>query len=401
VAIRFIFLIRREAKFHRVMMRSRAKLSYEEAQKALEGVLNDKTAPLVESILKPLLAAFRVLQIARNRRGTLDLNLPEKKILLDDRGRVRDVYVPARLETHRLIEEMMIAANVAAAEVLQQATQPLIYRIHDQPSLVKQEILRDFLHTLGLTLARGVDLTPDRLNMILKQAEGQKIQELVNQMVLRAQAQAEYSPDNIGHFGLGLKNYAHFTSPIRRYADLVVHRALIKALKLGDDGLKPTQEARLGEISAAISAAERRAMAAERETVDRLFAHYLSDKTGAEFDGRISGVTKSGLFVALEAFGADGFIPISTLGQDYYHLDMAQHALVGEKSRRGYQLADRVRVRLVEALPIAGALRFEMLSSPHPVETSTLSYHKTARSRFARSPAKSYNRRKSTATTHR
>jgi len=391
LAVRMVFDaqgVRHAASFHRIMMRSRAKLSYEEAQKALDGVVSDKTAPLIETILKPLADAFHVLRRARDKRGTLDLDVPEKKILLDEEGCVRDVIVPERLETHRLIEEMMIAANVAAAEILQQAAQPLIYRIHDQPSLAKQEILRDFLHSLGLSLPRGVELTPGRLNIILRQVAGSDIQELVNQMILRAQAQAEYSPENIGHFGLALKNYAHFTSPIRRYADLLVHRALIKALKLAEGGLTTAQEARMGEIATAISACERRAMVAERETVDRLIAHYLADKAGAEFAGRIRGVTKSGLFVALDDLGADGFIPVATLGQDYYHYDEALHALIGARSRLGFQLADRVQVRLVEAVPLAGALRFDMLTPPHALPPSTLSYHKSTKGRFPRSGSK-------------
>jgi len=370
--------------FHRVMIRSRAKLDYIQVQKAIDGVPDNKTAPLVKGVLQPLFAAYRVLKQARDRRMPLDLDVPERKILLDEEGRIRDVVIPPRLDAHRLIEEMMIAANVAAAQTLTLAAQPLIYRIHAQPPLARQEILRQFLHSIGLSLARSGDLTSERLNALLAQVADTQNQELVHQMVLRSQAQAEYNPQNIGHFGLALKSYTHFTSPIRRYADLVIHRALIKALRLGQGAMTSSQESCLSEIARAISAAERRASAAERETVDRLIAHYLSNQTGAQFLARISGVTKSGLFVTLDKLGADGFIPVSSLGSEYYHFDETSHILVGERSRRGYQLADSVDVRLVEAMPLAGTLRFEMLTPPHPLPVSRLSYNKSSSHRRTR-----------------
>lgn len=365
--------------FHRVMIRSSARLSYEQAQKAVEGINDGKTAALVEPVLNPLWAAYHALKQARDAREPLDLDLPEKKIILDEDGRVKDIYVPERLDAHRLIEEFMIAANVAAAETLQDKKQPLLYRIHDRPSLAKQESLREFLHTINMPLARGVDLTPAKFNTLLAQVADSDQQELVNQVVLRSQSQAEYSPVNIGHFGLNLHNYAHFTSPIRRYADLIVHRALIKALHLGNDGLTEQQEENLEDIAIQISAAERRAMAAERDTVDRLIAHYLADRVGVTFEGRITGVTRAGLFINLATYGADGFVPISTLGSEYFHFDEARHALIGERSRKGYQLGDVVTIRLVEAMPIAGSLRFEMMSPARSLPFSTQSHHKTGR----------------------
>lgn len=366
-------------KFHRIIMRSAAKLSYQQAQSAIDGKPDEKTAPILEDVLKPLWAAYHALKKARDKRQPLELDLPERKIILDDDGRVEDVIVPPRLDAHKLIEEFMIQANVAAAETLKNRQQPLIYRVHDQPSLVKQEALREFLHSLGLSLARSSELSPERMNGILAKVEATDQQELVNQVVLRSQSQAEYTPENIGHFGLNLRNYAHFTSPIRRYADLIIHRALIKALALGNDGLDSEQEKNLDEIAAAISTTERRAMAAERETVDRLIAHFLADKIGAKFTGRVSGVTKAGLFISLDRLGADGFIPISTLSSDYYHFDEPRHALIGERSRKGYQLGDSVEVRLVEAQPIAGALRFEILSLARPLPFSPVSHHKSKR----------------------
>lgn len=374
--------------FHRIMMRSAAKLSYEQAQQAIDGMADEKTAPLLETVLKPLWAAYHAVKQARDARAPLELDLPEKKIVLDSQGRVKDIYVPLRLDAHRLIEEFMIAANVSAAETLKAKKQPFIYRVHDQPSLAKQEALRDFLHAISMPLARGIDLTPEKFNIILAKVEGTEQQELVNQVVLRSQSQAEYSPANIGHFGLSLRNYAHFTSPIRRYADLIVHRALIKALRLGDDGITNDDEENLEDTAIAVSAAERRAMAAERDTIDRLIAHYLAERVGVSFEGRISGVTRAGLFVTLETYGADGLVPISKLGDEYFHFDEARHALVGEKSRKGYQLGDVVKIKLVEAMPIAGALRFEMLSPPRPLPFATQSYHKSGKRPGKKRPAR-------------
>jgi ribonuclease R len=346
--------------FHRVMMRSRAKLSYQQAQAAVDGRPDEKTAPLIDTVLRPLYAAHEALQHARNLRAPLDLDLPERKILLKPDGSFDRVVIPPRLEAHRLIEEFMILANVAAAETLEENRQQLIYRAHDEPSKEKVTALSEFLGTIGVKLARGQVLKPANFNVILERVKGLEHENIVNEIILRTQAQAEYTHENYGHFGLNLRRYAHFTSPIRRYADLVVHRALIRALKLGDGALPDTPAAELAEVAARISAAERRAMAAERETVDRLIAHHLADQIGARFGARISGVTKSGLFVRLIETGADGFVPAATLGREYYSYDEASHSLTS-RSGVSYRLADVVDVRLIEAAPIAGALRFEVV----------------------------------------
>ena len=369
--------------FHRVTMRSAAKLSYPQAQAAIDGAPDDKTGPILDTVLRPLWQAYAVLKRGREAREPLELDLPERKILLKADGTVDRVVVPDRLDAHKLIEEFMIQANVAAAETLEARRQALLYRVHDAPSLAKQEGLREFLGSIGLSLARGAQLRPSQFNQILSRVDGADNEELVNEVVLRSQSQAEYAPDNIGHFGLNLRRYAHFTSPIRRYADLIVHRALISALGLGKDGITTAEEERLDEIAGLISAAERRAMAAERDTVDRLVATYLAERKGEIFDARISGVTKSGLFVQLPAFGADGFVPVSSLSGDYYMFDDTTHALFGQRSGCGYQLADRVEVRLVEVAPMAGAMRFEMLSEPKSLPGGKRSFHKGKKDRTA------------------
>ena len=354
---------KRSHTFHRIMMRSAARLSYPQAQDAIDGRPDHVTGPLLDTVLRPLYAAYRALKSARDARDPLDLDLPERKILLKPDGTVDRVITPERLDAHRLIEEFMILANVAAAESLERANTPLIYRVHDEPAPEKIEALREFLRSLDISLPRGGTLATSHFNGVLGHVKGRDVEELVNQVVLRTQSQAEYTAENYGHFGLNLRRYAHFTSPIRRFADLVVHRALIRALKLGSDGLPAAADGQsLGEIAARISAAERRAMTAERETADRLIAHFLADRIGATFEGRISGVTRAGLFVKLDGTGADGFVPARLIGGEYFRYYEARHALIGDTTGETYRLGDRVSVRLAEAAPVAGALRFELLS---------------------------------------
>jgi len=316
-----------------------------------------------DPVIKPLYAAYAAIRRERAERQPLDLDLPERKILLKPDGTVDRVIVPPRLDAHRLIEEFMILANVAAAETLERARTPLIYRVHDEPAPEKLEALREFLATLDIRLAKGQALRPGDFNKILARVKGSEHEQLVNEVVLRTQAQAEYSAENYGHFGLNLRRYAHFTSPIRRYADLVVHRALIRALNCGSDGFPNSMDVpALNEIAARISAAERRAMKAERETADRLIANFLADRIGATFEGRISGVTRAGLFVKLDETGADGFVPARTIGDDYFRYNEGRHALTGDHTGESYRLGDTATVKLVEAAPVAGALRFEILS---------------------------------------
>ena len=288
--------------------------------------------------------------------------MPERKLILDAHGLIERVVTPLRLDAHKLIEEFMIQANVAAAEELENRKTPLLYRVHEQPSEDKVRALAEFLRTVDMILPLGQVMRPRHFNKLLMEVQGKDYQHLVNEVVLRTQAQAAYSPGNKGHFGLSLRRYAHFTSPIRRYADLIVHRALVSALGFGEDGLSADDIAKLSDTADMISDAERRAMAAERETVDRLIAAHLAKQTGAVFRGRIGGVVSAGLFVKLDESGADGFVPVTTLGSDYFVYDKTRHALIGDRSGDTYQLGDRLEVRLVEATPVSGGMRFEVVS---------------------------------------
>jgi ribonuclease R len=382
---------KRSHSFHRVMMRSAARLSYVQTQAAMDGWADERTGPLLAPVLEPLYAAYRCLKRARDDRAPLDLDLPERKIVLTAHNTVDRVVTPERLDAHRLIEEFMILANVAAAETLERAHVPLIYRVHDAPDPERVNALHEFLQSLDISFPKRAAVRAVQFNHVLERVKGRDVEKLVNEVVLRTQAQAEYAAQNYGHFGLNLRRYAHFTSPIRRYADLLVHRALIRALTMGEGALPPSQNiAALAEIAAQISAAERRAMKAERETFDRLLAHFLADRIGATFEGHISGATRAGLFVKLDDTGADGFIPVRTVGRDYFRYHEDRHALIGDRTGQSYRLGDRVTVRLVEAAPVAGALRFELLSEGRHAATTG-----RRRARSAESARSSMRRRMS------
>jgi ribonuclease R len=358
-------------RFVRGLMRCAAGISYEQAQAAVEGVTDDATGPILEPVLKPLWAAYACLKKGRDARSPLAIESAERRIRLTAAGDIGAIERRAGLEAHKLIEEMMIQANVCAAQTLEQKGSPLIYRVHDAPSQEKLFALGEFLQSIGMSWAKGEAARTDRFNRLLDETREGPHAEIVNEVVLRTQMQAIYSPDNIGHFGLNLDRYAHFTSPIRRYADLVVHRALISALKLGDDGLTDRDLARLQETAEHITATERRAMAAEREATDRYVAAFLADREGAEFTGRITGVTRFGLFVKLQDTGADGLVPVSSLGassggSEFWVHDERSHALVAERSGRRFRLGAAVQVRLREAKPLTGGLLFDMLSEPDP-----------------------------------
>ncbi|HWY14982.1 MAG TPA: ribonuclease R [Rhizomicrobium sp.] len=363
LAVRMIFDSagrKRRHEFLRAMMRSASRLTYAEAQRAFDGTPDRDKREIAARTLVPLWNAYRALAEARDRRAPLDLDLPERRVILGADGRVSSIAFRERLESMRLIEEMMVQANVAAAEALEKARTPLIYRVHEQPSLEKLHAFADYLRTLGMSFAKGQVVKPATFNRILASAKGGPHTDVLNDVVLRTQAQAVYAANNIGHFGLNLQRYAHFTSPIRRYADLVVHRALIRALKFGDDGLGDAEMAKLAETAEHISMCERRAMAAERDSTDRYVAAFMEDRVGAVFSSRITGVTRFGLFVRLKETGADGLIPIRTIGSEYFRHDERRHALVGDRTGTAYRLGDMVTVRLLEATPLTGGLRFEL-----------------------------------------
>jgi len=358
-------------KFLRGLMRSHASLSYEQAQAAIDGVeagggTDDVTGPIMELILYPLWNAYRAMLKGRHKRSPLAIESPERKVLMDPGGGIGAIMPRKSLEAHRLIEEMMIQANVCAAETLEQKKTPLLYRVHDAPSQEKLFNLGDFLQTIGKPWNKGEPATTKRFNKLLDETRDGEYAEVVNEVVLRTQMQAIYSPENVGHFGLNLDRYAHFTSPIRRYSDLIVHRGLIRALGLGKDGLTDREISELPAIAEQVTLTERRSMAAERAAMDRYMAAFLSERVGATFTGRITGVTRFGLFIRLDETGADGLVPVSTLGGEYFQHDDRTHALVGDRSGQRWTLGRNVEVKLVEATPVTGGLVFEMLSDPAP-----------------------------------
>ncbi|MDF1873794.1 ribonuclease R [Vannielia sp.] len=347
--------------FHRGLMRSQASLNYTEVQEAIDGAPNDKVGPLMDDVIRPLYAAYGAARKARNARQPLDLDLPERKIVLAEDGTVESVQFKDRLDAHRLIEEFMILANVCAGKELVKRQRPLLFRVHEEPSPEKLEALRETAQASGLTLAKGQVLKTSHLNKLLAQAAGTDQAELINLSTLRSMTQAYYSPQHIGHFGLALGTYAHFTSPIRRYSDLIVHRALISGHGWGKDGLTEQDVEALEATATHISEAERRSMTAERDTTDRYLASYLADRVGSEFAGRISGIARFGVFVRLDETGADGLVPIRSLGNEYFHFDGDAQELMGADSGRIIKVGQRVKVKLAEAVPVTGGLLLDLL----------------------------------------
>lgn len=349
-------------RFSRALVRIAENIAYEDAQAQID----NSEAP---QHLQNLWACWRALEAARHKRDPLELELPERRVVLDEAGKIASIAVRERLDAHRVVEDFMIAANVAAAKALESKTSPVVYRIHEPPSREKLIALRDYLATFERKLALGQVITPGLFNRMLKDIADESEKALIMEAVLRSQTQAYYGPSNAGHFGLALGSYAHFTSPIRRYADLLVHRALVDAFALEQpkptnglpaaSGLSDRDRADLGRVSEAISSAERRAMEAERETIDRYVAAWLAGHIGETFETRITGVQRFGLFATIIGLGGDGLVPVSILGNERFHHDEAARQLVGESTGTTYAVGDRMQLRLAEANPLTGALKFE------------------------------------------
>jgi ribonuclease R len=366
MAVRMVFDktgTKRKHTFKRGMMRSHARLTYQQAQDAFEGRPGEAAEPVLD-ILQDIYAAYQVMLEGRKRRQPLAIELPERRVHVNEAGEVTKITLRDRFDAHKLVEEFMVQANVAAAEALKEKKQPGIVRFHDEPGREKLQGLVEFLPALDLKFSLGERTTTARFNTLLEQAIRKDLSETVGMAVLRSQSQAVYSADQGGHFGLNLTDYAHFTSPIRRYADLIVHRALIDAYDLGEDGLGKEDSVRLQEIAEHISGTERKAMVAERDAKDRYIAAFLENRVGAEFGARITGVTKFGLFITLDETGADGLIPARNLGHEFYMFEEKARALVGVESGNRYKFGRAVRVRLEEATPVTGGLVFDMVSEP-------------------------------------
>ncbi len=372
-------------KFVRGLMRSAAGLSYEEFQSAHEGQISNRAAPLMETAVNPLYGAYECLKKGRDYREPLNLVMPERKIMLDDKGNVTGIHPKQPLEAHKLVEEFMIQANVAAAEELELKGWPCIYRVHEQPSKEKLNNLREFLASLGYSFAKGMVQQPKLFNNILRKVEDSPHTDVVNIIILRTQSQAIYSTDNLGHFGLSLSRYAHFTSPIRRYADMMVHRSLIGALKLGNDGLAKADREKLVETADHISKTERISMVAERESTDRYVAAFMAKHIGEEFEAKIAGVSRAGLFVAFDKTGGDGFIPVSSMVGDYFQHDKELHMLEGEHTGIKYQLGAAITVRLKEANKMTGGLLCELID-PQLIANDKARYRKPKRGGRGRQP---------------
>ena len=342
-------------RFSRARVRIAANIAYEDAQAEIDA----DAGPTIDA-LRPLWACWRALARARDARAPLELDLPERRVVLDERGRIMSVAPRARLDAHRLVEDYMIAANVAAAKALEAKKAPVMYRVHEPPSREKLVALKDYLETFDVAFALGQVVRPATFNHILERVGDADFRPQVMEQVLRTQTQAYYAPQNHGHFGLALGSYAHFTSPIRRYADLVVHRSLVAAYKLGPGGLTEREATAMDAIGQGISALERRAMEAERDTIDRYVAAYLSERVGELLDVRITGVTNFGFFATVEGIGGDGLMPVRDLGGEYFRFDEAARTLTGADSGETFGQGQTLELRLAEANPVSGALRFEL-----------------------------------------
>lgn len=347
----------RQTTFVRGIMKSVARLTYTQVQNAIDRKSTDLSEEFIQTILHPLYGVFKVLKKARAARQTIDLDIPEQRVVFDAQGHIEKVIERERFDSHRLIEELMIAANVAAATVLEDKNLPCMYRVHDRPDPAKLSAVVQVIHGLGYKKSSTIDVSHASINKILEKAKGHEDEDLVNMLILRAMAQACYSPDNVGHYGLNLKKYCHFTSPIRRYSDVLVHRALITAFKLGEGGFEPVN---MTEVGRQISETERTAAAAERDTLDRFMAAYMARQEMRTFKGHIVSVTKFGLFIKLEPIGATGFLPLRSLTDDYYIYQESQNQLIGRRRKTQYRLGQSITVNIVQVTPLTGSIELGM-----------------------------------------
>ncbi|MDQ3074244.1 MAG: ribonuclease R [Pseudomonadota bacterium] len=350
----------KEWRFARAKICVAANIAYENAQAAIDGAEGLVEAELVKTALQPLWDCWTALLAARNRREPLELDLPERRVVLDEKGRIMSVAPRERLDAHRLVEDYMIAANVAAAKALEKKKAPVMYRIHEAPGREKLTALKDYLATFGVEFALGQVIKPSTFNHVLSRVGDHDARPEIMEQVLRTQMQARYGPEALGHFGLALPSYAHFTSPIRRYADLLVHRALVSSYKLGEGGLPGADADNFAAIGEAISMLERRAMEAERDTVDRYVAAFLADRVGQILPCRISGVQSFGFFATVEGLGGDGLVPAAILGQEYFRYDEKARALIGDDTGTTFRQGQKIELKLSEANPASGALKFEL-----------------------------------------
>lgn len=375
-------------KFKRALIRSHARCTYEQVQAAHNGQKDDVTDVIYDDVIAPLYDVFKILLKAREKRGALDLDLPERQILINEQGDMTGVKPRTRLDAHKLIEEFMVLANVAAAEALEAKKAPCMYRVHEPPKADRLHSASEFIEGFGMSLPKGQNIAPGQLNKLLHSASKLDYSHLIHEVILRTQSQARYSPNNLGHYGLALKKYAHFTSPIRRYADLIVHRSLVESYGLGEGGLSETEKVRMEEIAEQISTCERKSIEAERNAIDRFTAAYLSEQIGATFSGRISGVTRFGLFIALDETGADGIVPMRSLNDDFYVHDEERHALIGRRKRKIYRLGANVTVKLVEADGLTGSTVFEIINDKKGADIEGFQEQKKFQKRDEKSKAK-------------
>ncbi|MGB5722889.1 MAG: RNB domain-containing ribonuclease, partial [Parasphingorhabdus sp.] len=356
------------SRFTRAIVKLAGNIAYEDAQAAMDG---KQDHPLKSRALEPLWACWKLLAKARDEREPLNLDLPEKRVVLDDQGKIVEIAIRERLDAHRVVEDYMIVANVAAARMLESKKSPVIYRVHETPSREKLIALKDYLKSFDMSFAMGQVIKPSVFNNLIEQVDDELLLPLVMEQILRSQTQAYYGHTNMGHFGLSLGSYAHFTSPIRRYADLIVHRALVSACKLEQpapqnsaipefSGLSNEEAGRLELISEKISKLERRAMKAEWETIDRYISAHLANRVGEVVKCRITGVQNFGFFATVDDLGGDGLVPVRTLGAERFDYDEAKQQLTGMDSGTTYNIGQKIELRLVEANAATGSLLFEL-----------------------------------------